>query len=60
MPEHFLVSRSNLEYPSENVSLTYLEAIDKTEVYAWRKALVLATRDPFTDKAIRVGAANYL
>jgi len=50
------VTRSKLEYPTENVSFAYLSAIDKlttSRTHQWTDVTVL-TADNFTDKAVQL------
>ncbi|RLG74354.1 MAG: hypothetical protein DRO23_07020 [Thermoprotei archaeon] len=57
MPEFTIsypIRRNNLEYPTEDVSLVYLTAIDKMKDMPtpWAPDFVICTLDSFTDKAI--------
>jgi len=51
------ILRADLEYPTENVSLLYLDAIGKATMGRYGQTIGLLTLDSFTDKKI-LGAFN--
>jgi len=48
-----VITRSKLEYPTEDVTFAYLAAINKTELVEVYYSALVATVDEFTDKAIQ-------
>jgi len=54
------IKRKMLEYPTENVSFAYLDAINKLDLYEAHRSLCICVVDLFTDKAIKNGIAGQI
>ena len=52
------ITRSKLEYPTEDVTFAYLAAINKTDVGEAFQAAPVLTIDEFTDKAVKNAATG--